>query len=116
MHPFATLMTKDEAYDNSSNLDRPGVYRLNLGVGRATYRRLFGDKLPHLQPVGVVDTGHDFTVLDQLIPHPIYAPQAWVSILSPSDETFRDVVEPLLAEAYARSVRQHEAGRTEPEA
>jgi hypothetical protein len=41
--------------------------------------------------------------LDRLVPHPVYAPQSWVSVLNPSQETFR-VVEPLLAEAYERAV------------
>jgi hypothetical protein len=33
---FATLVTSDE-YDSASNLDRPDVYRLNIGVSKATF-------------------------------------------------------------------------------
>lgn len=33
---FATLVVGDE-YDSASNLDRPGVYRLNIGVSKATF-------------------------------------------------------------------------------
>ena len=33
--PFATIVDKDDPYDNFSNLDRPGVFRLNIGVGLA---------------------------------------------------------------------------------
>jgi hypothetical protein len=29
---FATLVSADNKYDRISNLDRPGVFRLNLGV------------------------------------------------------------------------------------
>ena len=41
--PFATIVTKDYGeFDNASNLDRPGVFRLNVGVSKGTYRSLFG--------------------------------------------------------------------------
>jgi Family of unknown function (DUF6194) len=33
--PFATLVTGDR-YDQFSNLNRPGVFRLNIGVGKQT--------------------------------------------------------------------------------
>ncbi|MGH2370118.1 MAG: DUF6194 family protein, partial [Chloroflexota bacterium] len=55
---------------------------------------------------GVVDTGHDFTVLDQLLPHPVYAPMSRVCVLKPSDATFQ-AARPLLAEAYDLAVRRH---------
>src|SRR5262249_36811718 len=93
--PFATIVTKDYGdFDRASNLDRPGVYRLNIGVGRDTFRSLFA-----------VDTEHDFTVLDQLLPHPVYATQSWVCVLNPSDDTFQ-TLGPLLAEAYDRAVKR----------
>ena len=42
--PFATIVTKDYGeFDNASNLNRDGVYRLNVGVSRDTFRRLFPD-------------------------------------------------------------------------
>src|SRR5262245_16897435 len=92
--PFATIVTKDYGeFDNASKLDRDGVFRLNVGVSRDTYRKLFP-----------TDTEHDYAALDVLMPHPVYAPQSWVSVLNPSEATF-ERVKPLLAEAYARSVR-----------
>lgn len=103
--PFATLAAADNEYDRVSNLDRPGVFRLNLGLRKDTYRALFGPP-PAAGENGVVDTGHDFTALDQLMPHPHYAPQGWVCVLSPSAETFR-MLEPLLAEAYALASGRH---------
>src|SRR5688500_16208818 len=43
--PFATIVTKDYGeYDNASQLDRPGVFRLNLGVSQATFKSLFGPR------------------------------------------------------------------------
>ena len=42
--PFATIVTKDyTGFDTASDLNRPGVFRLNVGVGRDTFRALFGD-------------------------------------------------------------------------
>ncbi len=105
MMPFATLGTQDDAYDTASNLNRPSVFRLNIGVSRATYRTLFGHEAPIAGPNGFVETGHDFTTLDQLMPHPVYAPQSWVCVLNPSAATF-EAVKPLLSEAYERAVRR----------
>ncbi len=101
-------MTKDYGdFDRASHLDRPGVFRLNIGVGKDTYRSLFGPQPPPPGEAGVVDTGHDFTILDQLLPHPVYAPQSWVCVVSPSAATFQTVVQPLLAEAHDRAVSRH---------
>jgi Family of unknown function (DUF6194) len=109
--PFATIVTKDYGdFDRASNLNRSGVFRLNIGVGRDTYRSLFGPQPSPPGAAGVVDTGHDFTALDQLLPHPVYAPQSWVCVLNPSAETF-EAVRPLLAEAYDRAVSRHPKGR-----
>ena len=44
----------------------------------------------------------DYAALDRLVPHPVYARQLWISILNPSDATFRDIVMPLLTEAHDR--------------
>src|SRR5438045_477769 len=86
--PFATIVTKDYGeFDRASNLNRPGVFRLNIGVSKETYRSLFGPQ-PAPGASGAVDTGHDFTALDRLLPHPVYAPQSWVCVLNPSAATF----------------------------
>jgi len=99
--PFATIVTKDYAdFDCASNLNRPSVFRLNIGVGKETYRSLFGAPS---SPSGTGDGGesdYDFTALDQLLPHPVYGRMYWVCVLNPSAATFQTVVRPLLAEAY----------------
>ncbi|GHA86366.1 DUF6194 family protein [Cognatilysobacter bugurensis] len=96
---FATLKVKDGDNDQASDLARPGVFRLNMGIGKPTYRSLFG--LPPARPAagGVVNTGHDFSVLDTLTPHPVYGWMAWVSVLNPSAQTF-ETIKPLLREAH----------------
>ena len=94
---FATIVTTDEHDEGSpSNLTaRPGAFRLNIGVGRPTFERLAGSIA---EP--------DYAALDRLVPHPVYAKQLWISILNPSDATFRDVVLPLLTEAHDRLAAQ----------
>ena len=93
--PFATIVTKDyPGWDEASQLARDGVYRLNVGVSRETFRAIFP-----------TDTEHDYAALDVLMPHPVYAPQSWVSVLSPSESTF-ERVKRLLAEAYERAARR----------
>jgi hypothetical protein len=89
---FATIVTTDEHDEGDpSRLSRPGVFRLNIGVGRATFDRLVASIA---EP--------DYAAFDRVLPHPVYARQLWISILNPSDETFRDVVLPLLTEAHDR--------------
>jgi Family of unknown function (DUF6194) len=106
--PFATIVTKDYGdFDRASNLNRPGVFRLNIEVRKETYRSLFGRQPAPPGAAGMVDTGHDFTTLDQLLPHPVYAPQSWVCVLNPSAATFQAVVQPLLAEAYDLAISRH---------
>ncbi|WP_437332595.1 DUF6194 family protein [Sorangium sp. So ce394] len=116
--PFATIVTKDYGdFDRASNLDRPGVFRLNIGVGKDTYRALFGAPPPAPGQAGaesLANAGHDFTALDRIMPHPVYAPQSWVCVLNPSDATF-EAVRPLLADAYELAVRRRARSRAAEE-
>ena len=99
---YATIVTTDEHDEGApSDLARPGAFRLNIGVGRETFERLVGAMG---QP--------DYAAYDRLIPHPVYAKQRWISILNPSDATFRDVVLPLIAEAHDRLAAARARHRT----
>src|SRR5436190_99938 len=90
-----TIVTTDEHDMGSpSELSRPGVFRLNIGVGKATFERLVGSMA---EP--------DYAALDGVIPHPVYARQRWIAILNPSWPSFEDVVKPLVAEAHERLAR-----------
>lgn len=105
--PFATIVTKNYGdFDNTSHLDRPDVFRLNIGLSRDTFLGLFG------HPPGAdasQSTEYDFAALDRLMPHPVYATQSWVCVLNPGPETF-ETIKPLLAEAYARVATRRAAG------
>ncbi len=97
--PFATIALEDNEHDRVSNLDRPGVFRLNIGVGRQTFQSLFG-----AEKVDV--SAYDFTALDTIMPHPDYAPQHFVCVLNPGDATLA-TVRTLLAEAHEIAARRH---------
>ena len=106
--PFVTLVTNDD-YDQFSNLNRPSVFRLNIGISKKTYNSLFGSRPSPSGAGGVADADSisDFTALDHLMPHPVYARMYWVCVLNPSDVTFQEVVQPLLAEAYEMAVSKY---------
>jgi hypothetical protein len=102
--PFATIVTGDH-YDTVSALDRPGAYRLNVGLTKATYTALFGVVPKRRDEHGVLETGFDHAATDTLMPHPIYASQYWVSVVNP-DATWNSVRD-LLAEAHAFAARKY---------
>lgn len=103
--PFATIVTKDyTGFDTASDLDRPGVFRLNIAAGRAGFHRLIG-----YPPEAHADRpGIDYTVTDRILPHPVYAAQAWICVLNPG-EASGPQVRSLLREAHARAAGRHRA-------
>ena len=91
---FATVVWTDEHdMGTPSNLARPGVYRVNVGVDRPSYERLVG---------GMSDP--DYAAFNRFVPHPVYAKQRWISVLNPSHETVRETLMPLIAAGHARLV------------
>jgi hypothetical protein len=109
--PFATLVTSD-IYDQFSDLNRPSVFRLNIGIGKETFRTLFGTpRLPSDSDSSSESSdtlsNYDFTALNQVMPHPLYGRMYWVCVLNPGDETFTTKVQPLLAEAYESAVAKY---------
>ena len=96
---YATIVTTDEHDMGSpSNLSaRPDVFRLNLGVDKATCER-YGGAGGESEP--------DYAALDTVFPHPVYAAQHWISIMSPSWATWNETVIPLIAVAHDRLAAQ----------
>lgn len=99
---FSTLKTQDGANDAASRLDRDGVFRLSIGLGRIGYTPLFGAPPERPAKGETVRTPFDPTERDLLMPHPIYAWMGWVQILSPSLERRADLL-PLIDAAHARA-------------
>jgi hypothetical protein len=101
--PFATIVTHDYAgWDAESQLDREGIFRVNIAVGRSGAEQLLGHS-----PAQHEAHHHefDYAATDVLIPHPTYASQGWVSILNPAERTSNQVRQ-LIDEAHALAVRR----------
>jgi len=94
-----TIKEKDGDNDKASNINRDGVFRVNLGVRKDTFKEMFGF-IPKRPPAGgIVGMDYDFTALDKIIPHPVYGWMAWISVLNPSKDKFEELI-PLIQEAY----------------
>lgn len=101
--PFATIVTKDYAgFDSESDLNRGGLYRLNIDSGKEEFEALFGFKPDELK-------NHrdrfDYAALNRLFPHPLYGPSGWVSIINPDAELV-PTVEALLRRSLERARRR----------
>ncbi len=94
-----TVKEKDGDNDRASQLDREGIYRINLGPRKKTYVDLFGPAPKRPTKGGVTDVDADFTQTDTLLPHPVYAWMGWVCALNPSKQTFEEL-KPLIFESY----------------
>jgi Family of unknown function (DUF6194) len=106
MLPFVTIAAADNEHDRVSNLARPGVFRVNIGVSKQTFQTLFGADGRRVEE-------YDFSALDTLMPHPEYAAQSFICVLNPGDAT-GSLLRPLLAEAYERAVERYNRRRSQP--
>jgi hypothetical protein len=102
--PFATLVVHDyPGWDTESDLDRDGIFRLNIAVGRGEFERLLGHApADH-------DAYHrqfDYAATDVVLPHPLYASQGWISILNPGEQ-WSSEIKRLLDHAYELAIGRH---------
>ncbi|MEV7808145.1 DUF6194 family protein [Microbispora sp. NPDC088329] len=105
--PFATIVVTDyEGFDTASDLNRPGVFRVNIGVGRAVFEEVLG--YPPAAHAGRHEAV-DYRALDRILPHPVYAAQSWICVLNPGDAT-ADRMRTLLTGAHARAAARHRKG------
>lgn len=94
-----TVKEKDGDNDKSSHLYRDGIFRVNIGLRKNTFIKLFGE-LPKRPPKGgIVEMNCDFTETGKLLPHPVYAWMGWVCMLNPSEDKFEEL-KPLILESY----------------
>ncbi len=100
---FCTLKEQNGQNDKASELNRNGIFRFSIGLSKSTYEHLFGIRPRRPPKGGIIDTGHDFTALNELMPHPIYGWIAWVQVLNPNQATFESLM-PLIAEAHSNAV------------
>ncbi len=98
--PFVTIANSDSEYDNVSNLNREGVFRINIGVSRKTFNSLIAET----NAISI-----DYSTLNTFLPHPEYAKQNFVCILNPSGKNVETTKE-LIMEAH--SIATARLGRT----
>lgn len=92
--PFVTIADSDNEYDDVSDLDREGVFRLNIGVSKETFKHLLEN------PLEQEEKGVDYSVLNVFLPHPQYSRQHFVCILNPISNN-AEKTKQLLIEAHA---------------
>lgn len=96
--PFVTIANSDNEYDSVSNLNREGVFRINIGVSRETFKQLIGEFSPE---------SVDYTALNAFLPHPDYAAQNFICILNPSSANVA-ATKKLIEEAHAIATTRFE--------
>jgi hypothetical protein len=104
VQPYGTIVTKDYPDDASSDLDRPGRWRVNIHVDRATFQELTGEEPRSLT------RSRDFAAADVVNPHPVYGALSWIAVVNPAEKTTDTVVQLLHAAhdaARARFERRH---------
>ncbi|MEU1482679.1 DUF6194 family protein [Streptomyces sp. NPDC005752] len=104
--PFATIVTKNYPGDESSRLDRPDTFRVNVAAGK----KEFIDRTGHAPREQAVDA--DPGVTDAVIAHPVHGPAAWLAVVNPGRRT-DEAVRGLLRAAHQRARARHER-RTGP--
>jgi len=100
-----TFKEKDGDNDSASNLNRPNTYRLNLKVQKQDYIERFGE-IPTRPAAGnIVDTGHDFTMSNVIMPHPVYAWMTWICINNPESDRLEDLTS-LIKDAHRMAMKK----------
>jgi hypothetical protein len=80
--PFATIITKDYPGDDTSRLDPPERFRLNISASRDRFREVTGQD-PRDPPPGDVDA----STADVLIRHPVYGDLGWLAVVNPGERS-----------------------------
>lgn len=89
--PFATIVTKDYPGDDTSRLDRPGAFRVNIAATRDVVRART-DR----------DPAADSSAPDTVLVHPVYGSAGWLAVVDPGPRT-RDAIRDLLRDAHGRA-------------
>ncbi|MER6951876.1 DUF6194 family protein [Nonomuraea sp. NPDC000554] len=108
--PFATVVTKNYPGDETSRLDRPDTFRVNVSAGKETFTRWTGHA-----PREPATTEVDPSATDTVIAHPVYGTVGWLAVVNPGPRTEAATRE-LLSAAYqlARSRYERRAESTAP--
>lgn len=103
--PFATIVTKNYPGDESSQLDRPGSFRLNISAGPEAFRTWIGHPARDAS-----SAAGDPSARDTVIAHPVYGTAGWLAVVDPGPRTSAAVRE-LLGTAHGRARSRTEKAR-----
>jgi hypothetical protein len=107
--PFATIVTKNYPGDETSRLERPGVFRVNMAAGKEAFIAHVGRAPRDANPEADADAPSP-DALDAVIAHPVYGSLGWLSVNNPGPATSSEV-RLLLEQAHdlarARYLRRH---------
>lgn len=98
--PFVSIADSDNDFDAVSDLNRAGVFRLNIGVGSDTYQRLIPSEAGEL----------DYTEKNRFMAHPHYAAQKFICILNPEGDQLQETMQ-LIQEAHELAQERFIANR-----
>ena len=93
---FVTIANSDNDWDNVSSLNREGVFRVNVGISKETFKSLI---------VKSDDELIDYSILNTFLPHPEYAQQNFVCILNPSGKNV-EITKKLIEEAHSIATKR----------
>ena len=104
MRPFATIVLRNmPGFDEDSDLDRPGVFRINIDLGREEFERQFGYPPRRFRDH---QSDIDFSETNRHMPHPVYGTQAWACILNPAPR--RADIDQLIRHSHQRALRSED--------
>lgn len=107
IQPFATIVTKNYPGDESSHLDRPDTFRVNIHAGKEAFVHWTGHS-----PREAADTEVDSSVADTVIAHPVYGTAGWLAVVNPAAST-EAATRDLLTAAHLLARKRYER-RAEP--
>ncbi len=101
-----TIKEKDGENDSSSNLNRENHFRLNIGISKPTFIKMFGRIPARPSAGGIINMDYDFSAVDKIIPHPVYGWMSWICVINPSSETFKTLI-PLIDEGFKLAMEKY---------
>ena len=100
--PFATIVTKDYPGDDTSELDPPEAFRVNVAAGKQAFVHWAGRS-----PKGPAANTDDPSASDVVIAHPVYGSLGWLAVKNPGERTDQTLRE-LLHTAYQLARSRYE--------
>ena len=104
---FINIKEFDTPDDNSSNLDRDGIFRITIRLSKKSYDDLFGTQANNKY---VQSKGCDYKQVNKIMPHKTLSKEYYIICLSPSNDLFNSILKYLIADGYRESRRLYLSG------